>query len=360
MNMEAILPGSYMQARSISYHIRLSAAALALTSFLTLGLGALSLVAGQKPQHAGIKLEGYATVVTPDSIAVFDKKDREIKILTDKDYTSLVGMGAPVTVWYTTKRGVYHLEDIVYPTKGGTFVSTDLIRENTKRIIILPRPEDVENSQGLIIAISQYLADNAGWFVAPPELAEEIAGRTKAPTSSLDAINPNTGEVDMQMYLEPQRALMTTIAQETRSDAVLEVKVIKVKANVRAAIASWDDMTEPVASRKSRAFSPFAGLGGKGWVYAATVDMSLWSQTGKLLWKKRRGFAVLGVQSGMGSKYRERPLTEVYEDNDAMRRWLEGTLGQLAPPVKGTETPQLSPDLQKQREKAKQAGEEQK
>ena len=357
MDQEAILLGVYMKVHSSCCHTRRSAVALALTTFLLLGAAALSLLAAQKAQHTGIKLEGYATVVTPDSITVYDKKNQEIEIHTDKDYTSLVGIAGPVTVWYTTKGGVNHLEDIVYP-QSGTFVARDLIRENIKRIIILPRPEDVENSQGLISAISQYLANNAGWFVAPPDLALEIASRTKASTSSLDAIDPNTGEVDMQRYLEAQRPLIVTIAEETRSDAVLEVRIIKVKANVRAAIASWDGMTEPVASRKSRAFSPFGGLGGKSWVYAATADMNLWSQTGKLLWKKRRGFAVLGVQSGMGSKFRERPLTEVYEDSGAMQRWLEGTLGDLAPPVKGTGAPQISPELQKQLQKAKQVGEE--
>ena len=198
--------------------------------------------------------------------------------------------------------------------------------------------------------------------MAPPELALEIASRTQPSASPLDAIDPNTGEVDMQRYLASQRSLVMTIAADTRSNAVLEVRVIKVKADVRASVASWDDMTEPVASRKSRAFSPIGGLEGKGWVYAATAEMNLWSPTGKLLWKKRRGFAVLGVKSGMGSKYRERPLTEVYQNNDAVERWLEGTLGQLAPPVKAAPTgpSQLSPELQKQLEKAKQAGEEQK
>ena len=317
--------------------------------------------AAQKPQHAGIKLEGFATDVTTNSITVFDKKNQEIKILTDKDYTSLVGIAVPVTVWYTTYGGVNHLVDIVYP-QGGAFVPPDLVRENIKRIIILPRPEGVENSQGLISAISTYLADNAGWFVAPPELAVEIANHTQATASSLDAINPGTGEVDMQRYLDPQRSLVMTIAKETRSDAVLEIKIIKVKATVRASMASWDDMTEAVASRKSRVLSPFGGLGGKGWVYAATADMNLWSQTGKLLWKKRRGFAVLGVRSSMGSNYRERPLTEVYQNTDTMQRWLESTLGQLVPPRKTAPagTTQISPELQKQLENAKQAGEEQK
>ena len=283
-------------------------------------------------------------MVTPNSITVFDKKSEEIEILTDKDYTSLVGIAAPVTVWYTTEGGVNHLEDIAYPAKAATFVPADTILKNIKRMIILPQPEGVDNSDGLISAIATYLADNAGLFVAPPELAMEIAKRNGSSASSLDAIDPNTGEVDVQRYLEPQRSLVTKIAEETRSDAVLEVSVIKVKAKVRASIASWDDMTEPVASRKTRTLSPFSMLGGNGWVYAATADMSLWGQSGKLLWKKRRGFAVLATQSGIGAKYRERPLTEVYQDNDAMQRWLGETLGQLTPPIKASpmvDTPPL-------------------
>jgi hypothetical protein len=319
-------------------------------------------VRAQKPQHTGTKLEGFATVVTPDSIMVFDKKNHEIQIFTDKDYSALVGIAAPVTVWYTTKDGVNHLEDIIYPVRAGTFLPTEEIRNSIRRLIILPEVEGVDDSQGLVNAISKYLADNAGWYVAPPELASEIASRNKGSASPLDAINPDTGQVDIQKYLEPQPSLMITIAEETRSDAVLELRIVKVKANVHSSIASWDDMSEPVASRKSRAFSPLGALGGKGWVYAVTADMNLWSKSGKLLWKKRRGFAVLGVQTGMGTKYRERPLKEVYDDNGVMQHWLVDTLGQLAPPVHGTtvESPQISPELQRQLEKAKQAGEEQK
>jgi hypothetical protein len=288
--------------------------------------------AAQQPKHTGIKLEGYATVVTANSITVFDKKNQEIQIQTDKDYTSLVGIASPVTVWYKPEGGVNHLEDIVYPPSG-SFVPADSLRTTIKRIIILPQPEGVDDSAGLISAISTYLAENAGWFVAPPELALEIASRTKDAGSPLDAIDPNTGTVDMQRYLVAQGSLVTAIAQETRSDAVLEVRIIKVKAHVHSSIASWDDMTEPVASRKSRALSPLEPLVGGGWVDAATADMSLWSQTGKLLWKKRRGFAILAVQTGISGKYRARPLTEVYPDRVAMDWWLKGTFGQLAPPV---------------------------
>ncbi len=303
-----------------------------------------STIAEQKPQHTGTKVEGYATVVTTDSITVFDKKNQMVEIHTARDYSALVGIAAPVTVWFTTKDGENFIEDIIYPTKAAEFVPPDLIREHIKRIIILPRTQDVDGTEGLVKAISKYLADNAGWYVAPPELAAEIASRSKAPKSSLDAIDPDTGQVDMQAYLEPERALMTSIANETRSDAVLDVEITRVKATVRSGIASWDDITEPVASRKSRSLTPWEGMT-KGWVYAATADMNLWSQSGKLLWKKRRGFAVLGVQSGVAGKYHERPLKEFYDDHDAMQRWLIDTLSQLAPPVHGVTPapPEFSP-----------------
>lgn len=320
--------------------------------------GSGTALAAQKPQHTGTKLEGFATIITPDSITVFDKKNQIVEIHTDKDYTALVGIAAPVTVWYTTAGGVNHLEDIVYPNQGGTFVPRSQILENIKRLIILPRPEDVENTQGLISAISKYLTDNAGWFVAPPELAVEVASRVKGPFSSLDAIDPDTGQVDMQHYLEFQRALMTAIAQQTRSDAVLEVRIVKVKASVHSGIATWDDMTEPVASRKARTLTSWEGLG-KGWVYAASADMNLWSKTGALLWKKRRGFAALGVQSGIELKYRGRPLTEVYDDSAAIERWLEETLGEIAPPGRrpSVEAPLTSPVPRQELEKAKQSSE---
>lgn len=327
-----------MSTRSVSRRASRWLASVMVIALLFPAAGAGALPGSQKSEHTGTRLEGYATVVTPNSITVFDRKKREFKIMTDKDYTALVGAGAAVTVWYIDINGVYHLEDITYPEAGGTFVSTDLIRQSTRRIIVLPEPEGVENTQGLMEAIGKYLSDNAGWYVAPPDLAREIANRSKAPGNSLDAINPDTGDVDMQKYLQPQTPLVVSIADETRSDAVLEVKVVKVKADVRESIAAWDNMTEPVSRHKSFNLLPFGGSG-KGWAYAATADMSLWSRTGKLLWKKRRGFALLGVKTDNGSKFRERPLTEVYANSDFMQRWLADTLGELAPPRGAVATP---------------------
>jgi hypothetical protein len=294
--------------------------------------------AAQTPKHDGIKLEGFATLVTSDSITVYDKKNRIVEIHTDKDYTSLVGIAAPVTVWYTTVGGVNQLEDIVYPQRAAEIVPPDALRLNIKRLIILPRPNGVDDYQQLVDAISKYLADNAGWYVAPPDLAIEIASHTNGPTSSLDAVDTDSGKVDMQRYLAPQRELMTAITAQSHTDAVLEIDIVKVKAEVRSGYASWDDMKENVMSRTVRALTPLPGLG-KGWVYAVSADMKLWDPNGKLLWRKRRGFAALGVQSGLSGKYRERPLKEVYANSSAMQNWMVDTLSQLAPPVHGTESP---------------------
>jgi hypothetical protein len=131
---------------------------------------------------------------------------------------------------------------------------------------------------------------------------------------------------------------------------VLEIKVDKVKAPVRGSLASWDDMTETVADMKTRALSKLTPMGmvaGTGWVYAATAEMNLWSRNGKLLWKKKRGFATLGFQTGMGSSYRQRPLAEVYGNPQAMQNWLDTTLGNLAPPVNAALPGQISPELKK-------------
>lgn len=342
------------EVRRISRLIPRSPIAQVLTVFLLVGATALLLCASENPRHKGTKLEGYTTAVQPDRITVFDKKGQEFEFLTDKDYTSIVGLGAEVTVWYTNQGGVYRLEDVICPNES-FFLTADQIRTNIKRIIILPRSEGVENTEGLFTAISKYLEDNAGWFVAPPELAEEIANQAKPSPSSLEAIDPTSGQVDMQRFLEAQGSLVMKIAAETRADAVLEVKVEKVKARVRGSVASWDDVTEVVAGKRTRALSKLTLIGGKGWVYAATVDMDLWNRSGKLLWKNRRGLAALGFQVGMGSNYRERPLTEFYADEEALEKWLVATLGELAPPVM---PPQASPKLDEGLKRAKEAEEE--
>jgi hypothetical protein len=288
-------------------------------------------------KHAGVKLECFAITIQPDSITVLNKKGQELTILSSRDYTSLINRGAPLTLWYTNQGGVLHLEDIDLP-KESVFLPGEDIRTGLRSIIILPTSEDVEDCQGLFGAIGKYLQDNAGWTVTPAERAEEIEKGMKSPATTLDAIAPQTGQVDIDRLMETRGNLAAEVAAEAHVDAMLEIKVEKVKAHVDRDEAKWDDMTEVIASKKTRALAAVTGvggleaLGGKSWVYAATVDLNLWSRTGKLLWNKRRGFAALGYQVGVGIQYRPRPLTEVYADHEAMQRWLATTLGKLAPP----------------------------
>ena len=345
-----------MRFRLISNQIRFGFTWL-FFAVLAAGAGSVGPSSAEQKQHTGVRVDGFAISVTPGAMTVFDKKrSEEIEMATAKDYTSLIGIASPVTVWYTTKDGVNHLEDIVYGSAAAAFVPSDEIGEGIKRIIVLAQPEDVEDTQGLVSAITGYIADNTGWFVAPSELAQEIATRNDAFTSPEDAIDPATGEFDKQRYLQIQGSLMRIIAKGSHTDAVLQIKILKVKASVHGAVASWDGMTEAVGSRSTRALTPWEGLGGKGWVYAATADMYFWSNAGKLLWKNRRGFAALAVQSGFGGKYRQRPLTDVYTRQDVMQRWLASALGQLAPSEKGTETATPSPvppEIQQQLDNAR-------
>jgi hypothetical protein len=304
-------------------------------------------------------LEGYVTVIEPDSITVLDQRNQVVQIRTGKDLTSQIPVAAPVRVWYTSEGGVNHLEDITI-IKEVKSIPTSPIVGSIKRIIILPQVEGVEDTDGLMNAISTYLTDTAGWFVGPPELAQEVATHLQESSPSLDVLDPSSGDFDTDRYMQAQGALAGAVANRTHSDAVLVVRIFKVKAEMKNSIATWDGMKEHVASHKSFIGSPWGG--GKGWVWAATADLRLWSVSGSMIWQNRRGFAVLAMQAGMNSKFQERPLSAVYDDQGRMNKWLQETFAQLTSPGTGPggEPSQLSPELQEQINKIKQGGEEQK
>ena len=109
-----------------------------------------------------------------------------------------------------------HLEDIVYP-QSASFAPADQCGRRIKRIIILPRPEEVDDSAGLIKAISTYLEDNAGWFVAPARTGHRNRQPLTLALLRLDAVDPNTGASRYATISEPQGRLITRIAEETRS-----------------------------------------------------------------------------------------------------------------------------------------------
>jgi hypothetical protein len=49
------------------------------------------------------------------------------------------------------------------------------------------------------------------------------------------------------------------------------------------------------------------------------------------MWSNRRGFAVLSLQTGIGNKFRDRPLTEVYQEPQSVQQWILDVFHSLAP-----------------------------
>jgi hypothetical protein len=72
-------------------------------------------------------------------------------------------------------------------------------------------------------------------------------------------------------------------------------------------------------------------LSHKGEVPAATVELKLWDAKGSLLWRNRRGLALLEVLAG--NKLRERPLSEFLSDPRAVQGWLAVVFKSLGPEV---------------------------
>lgn len=135
----------------------------------------------------------------------------------------------------------------------------------------------------------------------------------------------------MERYLQAQRSLIGKVAAETRVDAVLEVSVERVQARFTEQVAHWDGVSETSATKGVRTLTLLSRLPSQGGTPAATVVMKLWSPRGKLLWSNRRGFAILAIQTGVGNRFRDRPLSEVYDNEAGVQAWLALALGALAP-----------------------------
>ena len=93
----------------------------------------------------------------------------------------------------------------------------------------------------------------------------------------------------------------------------------------------WDGVRQPVSAKLSRAVAILSPLPVEGHVPAATVVLKLWDSQGKPLWSNRRGFAVLALQVGISSKFRDRPIAEALEDKASVEKWLNATFGSLLP-----------------------------
>lgn len=281
-------------------------------------------------KHETREVSGLVLGVEPNRITLQAKDGQTLTLTTFEDYTDRVTVGAEVRAWYYPQDGADGvLKSLEYPA-ASLFVPVGDIQSHVHRIVLLPSSE-VPDADGLFDSIREYLHTTLGWYVAPQYLADEVRKRAAHGGSTLDAMDPASGKFDLSKYLGESQGIIPQMASGTRSDAVLEVNVSQVEAPVDRMVASWDGVEEPVSGAATRALAKFTLFSRKGEVPAATVELKLWDATGKLLWRNRRGLAVLEVLEGKSNHLRERPLPEFLMNTQAVQAWMAATFKSIGP-----------------------------
>ena len=292
------------------------------------GPAAVGAAAARGSKHDARQVKGLVVAVEPAHITLQSSGGESVVLTTFEDYTDRVGIGAQVTAWYYPQdNGEKVLKSLDYPPES-LFVPVGEIERHVHRIILLPSSE-VPDADGLYDSMRGYLQSALGWYVAPQYLAEEIRKQAAGSGSVLDAMDPATGGFDISTYLKKSEGVIPRVASESRSDAVLEVHVVEVQAPVSRMVASWDGVEQPVAGSGMRTLAKLSAFSHKGELPAATVELKLWDAKGRLLWRSRRGLALLEVMAG--KELRQRPLTEFLSDPRAVQDWLAGAFKSLGP-----------------------------
>ena len=291
--------------------------------FAALVLLPLQAAAGRPKQFW---VRGTVSAVEAGRIGIIGPKGREFTVIPSEDFSSRVAVGSQVTAWYTPENGVNRLDYLQLATEN-FFVPPETIQRTVRKVLIIPHP-NVPGSMDLINEVGEYLATNVGWFIAPTALGEELWKRAHKP-SPVDAIDRDTGQFDMALHRRNQAKLMADLTSKARVDAVLDITVEQVEAPFKSKKAEWDEVSEMVATKGALAMTVLSSIGNAGTVPAATVAMNLYDQQGRILWNRRRGFAVLALETGIGSRFRERPLTEVLQNQASVQAWLGRTFARL-------------------------------
>ncbi|HEV2423488.1 MAG TPA: hypothetical protein VGZ29_01530 [Terriglobia bacterium] len=281
------------------------------------------------PKHETRKATGVVTGIQARQVTLQSKDGGTLVLATFEDYRDRVAVGSQVTaLYYPQDNGNPVLKSLDYPVEM-LFVAAGEITGNMHRIILLPNSQ-VADVDAFYEAVRDYLHTRFGWYVAPSYLAKEVRRRSQQSDSMLSAMDPRTGSFDMTAYLSKSQSAMADIASATRSDAVLELDVIQVEAPVSRLEASWDGVEEPVAGTAARTLAKVSVFSRHGEVPAATVELKLWGATGKLLWRNRRGLALLQVMNGRGT-LEDRPLPAALSDTPRVQRWMAAVFKSLEP-----------------------------
>ena len=281
-------------------------------------------------KHETREVTGVVVGVEANRISLETADGRTVTLTTFEDYSDRVTIGAKVrATYYPQDSGDSVLKSLDYPATS-SFVPVGDIQSHVHRVALMPSSQ-VPDADGLFESMREYLHTNFGWYVAPQYLADEVRKSAAHGSSTLDAMDPASGKFDLSKYLGESQGIIPQLASGTRSDAVLEVNVSQVQAPVNRMVASWDGVEEPVSGTTARTLAKFTLFSHKGEVTAATVELKLWDATGKLLWRNRRGLAVLEVLEGKSNHLRQRPLPEFLTNTQAVQAWMAATFKSIGP-----------------------------
>lgn len=284
----------------------------------------------KSPKRETREIRGVVLQVGNTSITIQSKTGEGVTLTTFEDYTDRVTTGAEVTaMYYPQDNGPGVLKSLDAPPEL-LFVPVGEIQNRVHRLVLLPH-SDVPDPDGLYDAIRDYLHTNFTWYVAPQYLTAEVSRKSQAAGSMLDATDPKTGNFDLTRYLTKSQGLIPKLAEGTRSDAVLQVDVVQVQAPVSRLVASWDGVEEGVSGSGMRTLAKFSVLSHRGDVSASSVELKLWDAKGKLMWRNRRGLALLQVFQGASNRLRDRPLSEFLMNTPGVQEWLAAAFKSVGP-----------------------------
>jgi hypothetical protein len=300
-------------------------------ALVTLAPGVIASARAKEKTEAGVtRVYGYVTKVERNRITIMSLMGNAklLPLTTQEDFTEKVAKGSKVTAWYFEQSNIYTLKWLEYPLEN-SFTSSRSIRGRVRRAIILPN-SNVPNGDALYDLTAQFLESHLKWRFAPLALAEDIRRGKTSTASAAGVVNSSNGQADAVHAAKDQQELIPLIARETKVNAVLEISVEQVAADVKRSIADWDGVEEPISAPKGLLASAKSVVTPqKDTVPAATVVFKLWDSRGKLMWSNRRGFALLALREGKG--FRERSLAEVFENADNVQRWLEVVFRSILP-----------------------------
>jgi len=291
---------------------------------------AVTTASREKEEAGATQVYGYVTKVESNRITIMSLMGNAklLPLTTQEDFTEVVAKGSKVTAWYFQQGETYTLKWLEYPLEN-SFTSSRSIRGRVRRAIVLPR-SSVPSADALYDATAQFLESNLKWRFAARNLAEDIRQDKTGTASPGEVVNASNSQGNPVQVANDQRELIPLIARETKVNAVLEIVVEQVAADVKHSVAVWDGVEEPISAPKGFLTSAKSVVTPqKETVPAATVVFKLWDSRGKLMWSNRRGFALLALREG--KELRERSLADVLQNTDNVQRWLEIVFRSILP-----------------------------